>query len=128
MDLVLNEVVNQRHQGTEKEACQDLSVLDCTAVVGTQCQTAKRPRQGRNQIRNHEDIMPVMVVGRCDVCPPSAGQGSEDPCPSNHFRKSRVGPCSQNIPKEDQSESRTGSYSDKDLKDRTFGVAITDGR
>lgn len=125
MHLVLNEVVNQWHQGTEEEAGNDLAVLDGPAVVRAQRKTAQSPWQGSHQIGDHEDVVPVMVIGGSDICPSTTGQSAEDANTSDNLRQSRVGPCGQNIPQKDQSESRTGGDSNEDLEKRPLGVSVT---
>jgi hypothetical protein len=61
--------------------------------------------------------MPIMVVGRRDICPTTTGKSPEQPNTSNELGKSRVRPCSKKIPKENESESRTGGNGDEDLKE-----------
>lgn len=60
--FVLYEKVNQGHQSAEEQACHDLPVFYGPTVLRTEGKTAKSPRQRRNQIGNHEDIMPVMII------------------------------------------------------------------
>lgn len=128
MNLVLNEVVDQWHQGSEEEASHDLTILDGTTVVGAQRKAAQRPRQGRNEVRDHEDIVPVMIVSGSDIGPSSAGQGAEDTHASDDLRERRVRPRGKHVPQEDEGEARTGSDGDEDLEERAFGITVTDRR
>lgn len=117
MHLVLNKVVYQWHQSTEEKAGHDLAVLDGPAVVRAQRKTAKSPWQSSHEIRDHENVVPVMVIGRGDICPSTAGQGSEDTDTGDDLRQSRVGTRGEDVPQEDQSESRAGSNSNEDLEE-----------
>ena len=78
MDLVLNEEVDQRHQHSEERPSKDLSIFDSDRILRTQHQTANSPRESCNQVRNHKDIMPVMVICRSYVCPSTTCERSED--------------------------------------------------
>ena len=86
MNLVLNEVVNQWHQSSKEEASHDLAIFDSPAVVRAQGEAAQGPWQGGNKIGYHENVMPVMVIGRGNVGPSAAGQGSEDAHTSDDLR------------------------------------------
>jgi hypothetical protein len=128
VDLVLNEIVNQRNQCSKEQARHNLAVLDSTAVVGAERKAAKSPWQSSNQIRDHEDIMPVMVVGRCNVGPTSTSQSTEDTHAGNELGQSRIGTRREDVPQEDKGETRSGGNGDEDLEERPFGIAITNGR
>lgn len=117
MHLVLNKVVDQWHQCPEEEAGHDLAVLDGPAIVWAQRKTAQCPRQSGHQVGDHEDVVPVMVIGGSDICPTTTGQGAENANAGDDLRQSRVGTCGQNIPQEDQGESRTGSNSNENLEE-----------
>lgn len=124
MDLVLDEVVDQWHQGSKEKASHDLAILDGTAVVRAEGQATQSPRQGGHQIRDHENIVPVMVVGRSDIGPASARQGPEDTNAGNNLRQGVVRARTEDVPQEDEEEARTGSDSDKDHEERALGVSI----
>lgn len=85
VDLVLDEEVDQRYEGSEEGTAQDLAVVDGLGVVGAQGDAAKCPWQSSNEIRDHEDVVPVMVIGRRDIGPASAGEGSEDADTQDEF-------------------------------------------
>ena len=125
MDLVLNEVVDQWHQSSKEQASHDLTVLNRATVVRAQSQTAQSPRQGSNQVRDHENVVPVMVIGGGDIGPTTTGQGSENTDTSHDLRQGRVGTRCQHVPQEDEEETRTGGNGDEDLEERALGVSIT---
>lgn len=98
MDLMLNEIVDQRNQCSEEQTGHNLAVLDSTAVVGAERKTAESPWQSSDQVRDHEDIMPVMVVGRCNVSPTSTSQSTEDTHAGNELGQSRIGARREDVP------------------------------
>ena len=67
--LVLDEEVNEWQYGGVKCARKVFAILDGGWVSRAESDDAKRPRNGREQIRDHENVMPVMVIGRRDVSP-----------------------------------------------------------
>lgn len=85
--LVLDEVVYQRHQSPKEGPSKYLSVLDSFRVVGAKCKTTKRPRKGSHQIRNHENIMPAMVICRGHVGPASTAQSTKNTDTRNNLRE-----------------------------------------
>lgn len=125
--FVLDKVIDQRHQSTEEKTGHDLPVLHSAAVVRAESQATQRPRQSSNQIRDHENVVPVMVIRRCNVCPTATGESPENANTSDNLRKRRIRPRSEDIPEEHQSEPGTRSDSDEDLEERTFGISIADG-
>ena len=72
---MLNEKVNQWHKCTKKARCEDFSILDGLRIWGAEHQTAYGPGQSSYKIRDHEYVMPVVVIGRCNICPAAAGDG-----------------------------------------------------
>lgn len=61
MHFMLDKEIDQWHQCTEEQTSHNLPVLRRAAVIA-KGYAAQRPRQSRNQVRNHEDIVPVMVI------------------------------------------------------------------
>lgn len=98
MNLVLDKEVDQGYQSSEKGAAKDLPVVDCSWVVRTQRETSDGPWKSSDKVGNHEDVMPVVVVGRSDIGPASASEGSEDAHTSDELGKTGVGSCGQDIP------------------------------
>ena len=123
---MLDEVVNQRHQGSEEEAGHDLAVFDSPPIVGAERKTAKRPWQSSDQIRDHKNIVPVMIVGRRDIGPSATCQGSENAHTCNNLGQGRIRACGKDVPQENKSEARSGSDGDEDLEKRSLGISITD--
>jgi len=122
--LVLDEIVDQWHQCSKEKASHDLAVLDGTTVVRAQGQAAQSPRQGGHQIRDHENVMPVMVVGGGDIGPASAGQRPEDTDAGNNLRQGVVRTRTEDVPQENEEEARTGSDSNENHKERALRVSI----
>lgn len=86
MNLVLDEKVHQRHQSTEESARNVFPVLDRFGIRGTERNAAGCPRNRKDNVRDHKNIVPVMVVGRRDVGPPAACESSDDAGPSDQLR------------------------------------------
>lgn len=78
VDLVLNEEVNERHQGSEKSTSKVLAILDSRGVVGAERNAARSPGQGSDNVGDHENVVPVVVIGRGNISPTAAGQGAQD--------------------------------------------------
>lgn len=72
MNLVLDEEVYQGYQSAKKCSRQVFSVFDRSRIVRTKGETPKSPWEGSNEVRDHKDIMPIVVVGGSDICPASA--------------------------------------------------------
>ncbi len=78
VNLVLNKEVNERHQGSEKATGKVLAILDCRRVVGAESDAAGGPWQCGDNVGDHENVVPVVVIGRGNVGPTAAGQGAQD--------------------------------------------------
>lgn len=63
MHLVLNEEVDQGHQRSEEGACKQFAELQRRWILGTKREAAQCPRKCCDKVRDHEDIMPVVVIG-----------------------------------------------------------------
>lgn len=127
MHLVLNKVVDQRNKGAEEETGKNLSVLNSPTVVWAQGQTTNSPWQSRNQVRDHKDIVPIMVIRRCNICPSTAGKSPKQSNTGNKLGERRVGAGSHEIPEEDEGESRAGRDGNEDLEERTLRIPIANG-
>jgi hypothetical protein len=126
MHFVLDEVVNQRNQCSKEQTGHDLAVLNSATVIRAKRETTQGPRQGSHQVRDHKNVMPIMVVGRCHIGPTSTSQSPEDAHSGNQLGKSRVWARSEDVPQKDEGESWTGSNGDKDLEEGSFGITIAD--
>ncbi len=127
MHLVLDEVVNQRDKGAEEETSENLSVLNSPTVVWAQGQATNSPWKSRNQVRDHKDVVPIVVIRRRNICPTTAGKCPKQSNAGNKLGERRVGAGSHEIPEEDEGESRTGCDGDEDLEERTLRIPITNG-
>ena len=107
MDLVLNEEVNQWHKGREETAGKNLTVLERSSILRTEGNAADCPWQSCDEVGDHKDVVPVMVIGRGDICPSSAGECSKDTNASDELGEGRVWATGQDVPKADKSESGT---------------------
>jgi len=104
--FVLNEEIYQWHKSSKETAGKSLAVLECSGVLRAQSNATHCPWQCCNEVRDHEDIMPVVIIGGGYVCPSSAGQSPKDAYASDELGKGRVRSTGQGIPKTDQCESR----------------------
>lgn len=107
MNLVLNKEVYHRGDSAEECSSDILSIFDCFRVWRTQCDTTSGPWNGSYEVGNHEDIVPVMIVGRSDVRPTPTCKSPEDTHTSDELGESLSGLCRQKIPESDEGESRT---------------------
>jgi hypothetical protein len=98
VDLVLDEEVDQRHQGREEGASEYLSEPDSGGVLWAQSKTAQGPGKCGYEVRDHEDVVPVVGVGRGYVCPSTTRQRAEDANSSNEFGESGVRFTRQDVP------------------------------
>lgn len=126
MYLVLDEKVHQRHERPEKGRGQVLPVCDRLRVRRAQRQTTQRPRQGSNQIADHEDIVPIVIIRARDISPPTARQRPKDTNTGYDFRQGRARAIAHAVPEADEDEARPGADGNEDLKDGALGVAVSD--
>lgn len=124
MNLVLYEKVNQRNESSKESASEVFPVLYRRRIGRTEHEASHGPRQCRNQIADHEDIMPIMVICACHICPSTTSQRPENPNTEDEGRKTTAGPFRQTVVEEDEGEAWTGGDGDEDLKDGTFGVPV----
>lgn len=127
MNLVLDEEVNQRHQSSEKQPSQNLPVLDGTLILRAESKAPNGPREREDQVRNHENVVPVVVVGAGDVDPATTQDRPEEAHERDELGSECAGPSSQDIPQEYEHEPWPGCDSDEELEDGPLGVAVTDG-
>lgn len=76
MHLVLDEEVDQRYQSTKESTTEILSVLDGLGIRGAQSNAPQRPGESADNVGDHENVVPIMIVGRCDICPATACESS----------------------------------------------------
>lgn len=109
MHLVLDKKVYHGHKGAKKGRGQVLSVLDRFRIRRAEGDAAKCPRDRNDQVRDHQDVVPVMVVGRGDVGPAATGQCAQQSHRTNKLWQRLAGLRSEQIPQTDQGKSRTCS-------------------
>ena len=63
VDLMPDEEVNQWHKCREEGSSEKLPVLESGGVARAQSKASNSPRQGSHQVRDHEDVVPVMIIG-----------------------------------------------------------------
>ncbi len=98
VDLVPDKKVDQRNESSEEGTSQVLPVLDSCCIWWAQDDASGRPRDRQDKVRDHQNVMPVVVVGRRDVCPAAACQGPHDAHHGNCFREAAIGPLGEEIP------------------------------
>ena len=106
MHLVLDEEVDQGHEGAEETSCQVFAILDSLGVGGAEGNAARRPGNREYEVRNHEDVVPVMVVGRRDVRPSAACQRPDEARNGDGLGEGATGLRSEQVPQSDERESR----------------------
>lgn len=75
--LVLYKEINQGKNGAKESTSEVLPIPDGIRMRWTQSNATKSPRYCKDEIRDHEDVVPVVVIGRGDVSPSSTGESSE---------------------------------------------------
>jgi len=127
VDFMLKEKVCSWNKSAKEGGSKDLPVLDSYWVRRTNRKASQGPRNSGNKIANHEDVVPHMVVCRCNIGPSSTGECSEDSNPGHNFWQGRIGSSSKEIVQGDESESRTGGQSNANHIHRTFRISIANG-
>lgn len=105
--FVLDEEVDQGHQSPKEGACKEFPIFEGSRVAGTQGYASKRPRKGSDKVGNHEDVVPVVVVGRSYICPSTTCHGTEQANASNEFWERRVRLAGEDVPQSYEGESGT---------------------
>ncbi len=98
MDLVLDEEINQWHKSAEEGASKVLSILDGPRVGRAQSETPRCPRDGEYYVCDHEDIVPVVIIRRSDIGPPTTGESPEDTEERNRRGQGPAGLPRQEVP------------------------------
>ena len=86
MNLVLNEEIDQWHYRAKKQSCKYFSIFHSSRVVPAEGEAPQSPRDCGNKIRYHENIVPIVIVCRCDICPTPTAERSEQSNSSYPFR------------------------------------------
>lgn len=98
MNLVLNKEVHKWHDRPKEARSQDLSPLDAGRIWRAECKASHCPRNRCDQIADHEDVMPVVVISGGDIGPSAARQCSEDSHACNHLREGCIWACGKTVP------------------------------
>jgi hypothetical protein len=100
VDLVLDKKVNEGNQSGEESASKYLSILDGFGIGRAEGNATQCPRESCHEVRDHEDVVPVMIVGRCNVCPSSTGEGAKYSYAEDEAREGGlgIGPRSEKVP------------------------------
>lgn len=127
MNLVLYVKVDQGEDAPIECARDVFPILDGGRVGRAQDDTSKSPRDGGQQIRDHEDVMPVVVIGGGDVGPAGASHGPEQSPEGDEAGHPCVLVSRQQVPEADEREPGAGGDGDEDLKSGSLGVSVADG-
>ena len=127
MHFMLDEEVDQWNEGAKESAGQVLSVLDGLRVGRRQGNAANSPGQSGNEITNHKDVVPIMVIGARDVCPSSTRQCPEDAHSGNEFGQGIPGTVREAVPQKHQGKSWSRADGNEDLKDASFRISVANG-
>lgn len=63
MNFMLNEEINERYHSSKEETSSASSVFHGSFVWRSGQQTPDSPWNGGDQVADHEDIVPVMIIG-----------------------------------------------------------------
>lgn len=125
MDLVLDKKVDQRNDSTVEGTGHVFAILDCHMIGWAQGNAPKGPRNGGQQVGNHEEVVPVVIIRRSNVGPATASEGAKDAPKCDKAGKPVTGLARQEVPESHEGESRTGCYGYKELEEGSFRIAIT---
>jgi hypothetical protein len=128
MHLVLDEEVDQGYQRREECTAQILSQLDCPRVRRAEQDTSDCPRQRRNQIADHEDVVVIVIVRTRHICPAATRQCSEHAHSGNPLSATLAFAIGHAEPKETEQEPWARAGGDEELENTSFGVAVADCR
>lgn len=109
MHLVLNEVIGQWDNGSKERSSKDLSILQCPVISPTRTQgnAACRPWNRSNEVGNHKDVMPVMIIRRCNVCPSTTAECSKEADAGDEFWEGAAALGCHAVPEGDEGKSWT---------------------
>lgn len=83
--------VNHRNNGSEEGGSDVFSVFNRLGIGRTQDEAAGGPGDCSHQIRDHKDIVPVMIVSRRDIGPASARECTKQSHGGHKFGKGLAG-------------------------------------
>ena len=107
MHLMLDEKVDQWDKSTKEGRREVLAIFDSFWIGRAQRNATGGPGYCCNDVRDHKNVMPVVIVGRGNISPAAACQGSEYPHNGNKCGEFLARfPC-QEIPKSNEGKPRT---------------------
>lgn len=124
MHFVLNEEVEHRNQSRKESRTQPFPILDSIRIRRAQQNATNGPGNCRDQIADHEDIVPVMVIRARNVCPSTTRQRPQDSDTCDKLGQTAALSVRDAVPQEDEHEAWSRAYGDEDLEDGAFGVSI----
>jgi hypothetical protein len=127
VNFVWYEEVNQRHNGAKERARKVFPVLDRRRIGRAERKTPKRPRNRRNKVADHKDVMPLVVVRTGDICPATAGERPEYAPEGDELGQAMALSVCQEVPQPDERESGPGGHGDEDHEEGALGIAVADG-
>ncbi len=107
-DLMLYIQVDHWHNRAEEGSSKTLSISERSWIWRAQHNAAEGPRESCHYIGYHEEVVPVMIVGRGDVGKSAACQAPKDSRRSNKLWQRLSGSGGEKIPK--SHESKPWSY------------------
>lgn len=125
---MLDEEVDEWDQCSKECSSQVFPQLDRSWVGRAQGEAAQCPRQRRNQIADHEDIVPIVVIRACNIGPSSASQRPENTHSCDELGQAAARAVGHAVEEEDQQEARARANGDEDLEYGALRVAVADGR
>lgn len=91
MNFMLYKEVNHRNDGSEEGRRDVFPIFDCLGIRRAQDEAADRPGDCGYQIRDHKDIVPIVIVGRRDIGPAAAHERTKQSHGGHKFRKGLAG-------------------------------------
>ena len=125
---MLDEEVDERDQCSKECSSQVFPQLDRSWVGRAQRETTQCPRKRRDQVADHENIVPIVIIRARNICPTSAGQRPEDTHSSDELGQAGARAVGHAVEEEDQQEARARANGDEDLEYGALRVAVADGR
>ena len=104
MHLMLNKKPNQRHKRPKESIRRSLPILDRLRIRWAKHNTPDCPGECSDEVRDHEDVVPVVVVGGGDVGPAAAGEGAEDADAGDEFGEGAAAAGGHEVPEGDEGE------------------------
>src|SRR5215469_6613940 len=125
MNFVLDKEVEQRHDCCKESASEYFAILDRFWIRRAEFDTADGPGHSSQEIRDHEDIMPIVIIRGSDIRPTTASECSEYSNSCYPLWQSIAFSRSHKIPQCNQGESWAGCHGNENLEDGALRIAVT---